>query len=72
MTMETSRTSNSQPQNSKIMYTKDDASIRIDSAVNKEPSTTNPYGELTVSFSDGTTSSTTYDDGSLKNLSRRL
>ena len=66
MTMETSRTSNSQPQNSKIMYTKDDASIRIDSAVNKEPSTSNPYGELTVSFSDGTTSSTTYDDGSLK------
>jgi len=66
MTMETTRANNSQPQNSKIMYTKDDASIRIDSVVNKEPTTSNPYGELTIAFSDGTTSSTTYDDGSLK------
>jgi len=66
MTMQTSRASNSQPQNSKIMYTKDDASIRIDTVVNKEPTTTNPYGELTIAFSDGTISSTTYDDGSLK------
>jgi len=67
MTMETSRASNSQPQNSKIMYTKGDASIRIDSVVNKEPTTSNPYGELTVSFSDATTSNDgTYVDGSLK------
>ena len=66
MTMETSRASNSQPQNSKIMYSEDDDSIRIDSVVNKEPTTNNPYGELTVAFSDGTTSSTTYIDGSLK------
>jgi len=66
MTMETSRANNSQPQNSKIMYSEDDESIRIDSVVNKEPTTSNPYGELTVAFSDGTTSSTTYDDGSLK------
>jgi len=66
MTMQTTRASNSQPQNSKIMYTNGDSSIRIDSVVNKEPTTSNPYGELIASFSDGTTSSTTYDDGSLK------
>ena len=66
MTMQTSRASNSQPQNSKIMYTKGDDSMRIDTIVNKEPTTSNPYGELTVAFSDGTISSTTYDDGSLK------
>ena len=66
MTMETTRASNSEPQNSKIMYTNEDASIRIDTVVNKEPTTSNPYGELTIAFSDGTTSSTTYDDGSLK------
>jgi len=66
MTMETTRASNSQPQNSKIMYTKGDDSMRIDTIVNKEPTTSNPYGELTVAFSDGTISSTTYDDGSLK------
>ena len=66
MTMETTRANNSQPQNSKIMYIEDDDSIRIDTVVNKEPTTSNPYGELTVAFSDGTTSSTTYDDGSLK------
>jgi len=67
MTMETTRASNSQPQNSKIMYTYGDSSIRIDSVVNKEPTTTNPYGELTVSFSDATTTNDgTYEDGSLK------
>ena len=66
MTIDTSRTNNTSNQVSKLLYEFQSHVVRVDAVVEKEPTRTEPYGQLSLNWAGISPSSTDIDIGSIR------